>query len=190
QNNCGDLVAALCTDRESGCSDFRGNYDVVMPEPIGGVSGSGYKVRVMDVADETNVDCSAEFVLVASDEAPSVGDANGPSLFVISPEDGDMALAGGEYTVEFDYDNGFGSKVDRFSIDLYSADGGSGDCGTYVTSICDKPSIGCKDSAGDYNVIIPEDTVSGLYQIRVGLYENMELFGCSGSFAVVSEGDE
>lgn len=45
-------------------------------------------------------------------------------------------------------------------------------------------------AAGDYNVIIPEDTVSGLYQIRVGLYENMELFGCSGSFAVVSEVDE
>ena len=48
--------------------------------------------------------------------------------------------------VQFDYDNGFGSSADRFSIDLYLADGGSGDCGTYVTSVCDKPSIGCRDS--------------------------------------------
>lgn len=47
---------------------------------------------------------------------------------------------------QFDYDNGVGSSVDRFAIDLYEADG-SGDCGTYVTSICDKPSIGCKDSS-------------------------------------------
>ena len=49
--------------------------------------------------------------------------------------------------LQFDYNNGVGSKVDRFSIDLYRADGGSGDCGTYVTSICDKESIGCKDSS-------------------------------------------
>ena len=48
--------------------------------------------------------------------------------------------------MKFDYDNGFGSSADRFSIDLYMADGGSGDCGTYVASICNKPSIGCRDS--------------------------------------------
>lgn len=35
--------------------------------------------------------------------------------------------------------------MDRFSIDLYTSDGAGG-CGTYVTSICDKSSIGCKDS--------------------------------------------
>lgn len=46
---------------------------------------------------------------------------------------------------QFDYDNGLGSKVNRFAIDLYMADG-DGDCGTYYTSICDKESIGCKDS--------------------------------------------
>ena len=46
---------------------------------------------------------------------------------------------------QFDYDNGVGSSVDRFSIDLFTSDG-TGDCGTYVTSICDKESIGCKDS--------------------------------------------
>ena len=48
--------------------------------------------------------------------------------------------------VQFDYDNGVGSSVDRFAIDLYKAEG-SGDCGTWVASICDKESIGCKDSS-------------------------------------------
>lgn len=50
------------------------------------------------------------------------------------------------HLLQFDYDNGVGSKVDRFKIDLYEADG-NGDCGTWVTSICDKPTIGCKDSS-------------------------------------------
>lgn len=36
--------------------------------------------------------------------------------------------------------------MDRFAIDLYRADG-SGDCGTWVTSICDKETLGCKDSS-------------------------------------------
>ena len=47
--------------------------------------------------------------------------------------------------VQFDYDNGFGSRAGRFRIDLY-ASGGSGDCGTFITSICDKPDKGCHDT--------------------------------------------
>lgn len=47
---------------------------------------------------------------------------------------------------QFDYDNGVGSRVDRFKIDLYSI-GGSGDCGTWVMNLCDKEAIGCKDSS-------------------------------------------
>lgn len=53
---------------------------------------------------------------------------------------------------QWDYDNGVGSKVDRFKIDLYEADG-TGDCGTWITSICDKPTIGCKDSS-EYHVAV------------------------------------
>lgn len=60
--------------------------------------------------------------------------------------------------VKFDYDYGVGSKVNRFSIDLYRADGGSGDCGTYVTSICDKESVGCRDSGGLTRQKIPVDS--------------------------------
>eukprot|EP00737_Agarophyton_chilense_P005047 gb/GEZJ01007006.1/.p2 GENE.gb/GEZJ01007006.1/~~gb/GEZJ01007006.1/.p2 ORF type:complete len:166 (-),score=23.72 gb/GEZJ01007006.1/:153-650(-) len=156
-----------------------------MPEPMMGTSGSGYKVRVMDVSDEGEMDCSDAFTLVASTEAPF--DSEDYSLTVTSPAAGDMAKAGEEYTVEFDYNNGVGSKVDRFDIDLYMADG-TGDCGTYVTSICDKESIGCKDSMGDYDVEIPADTPSGEYSIRVGRFEDKALFGCSGTFMV--EGDD
>lgn len=39
-----------------------------------------------------------------------------------------------------------GSSTGRFKLDLYKAEG-AGDCGTWVASICDKPSIGCKDSS-------------------------------------------
>ena len=48
--------------------------------------------------------------------------------------------------MQFDYDNGFGERVGRFRIDLYKAQDGAGDCGLWVTSICDKPERGCHDS--------------------------------------------
>ena len=48
--------------------------------------------------------------------------------------------------MQFNYDNGVGSRVDRFKIDLYLSEG-TGDCGTWVTNLCDKESIGCKDSS-------------------------------------------
>ena len=47
--------------------------------------------------------------------------------------------------LQFDYDNGFGDRVGRFNIDLYLS-GGDGDCGTWVTTICDKPGKGCHDT--------------------------------------------
>lgn len=50
--------------------------------------------------------------------------------------------------LQFDHDNGVGSRVDRFKIDLYTPGGNSGgDCGTWVTNLCDKEAIGCKDSS-------------------------------------------
>ena len=41
---------------------------------------------------------------------------------------------------------------------------------------------------GDYDVDIPADIPSGEYQIRVGRFEDQELFGCSGTFDIVSDG--
>lgn len=186
EGECGEWVTALCPYAESGCPDSDGDYDIVMPEPMSGTSGSGYKVRVADVDDEESSDCSDDFYLMASEEAPTVSDVDGPTLDVTSPDEGDVAMAGDEYTIEWDYDNGVGSKVDRFAIDLYLADG-NGDCGTYVTTLCDKPSIGCKDSMGDYDVTIPEDTDAGMYKVRVGRFEDDSLFDCSGEFEVIGD---
>lgn len=46
-------------------------------------------------------------------------------------------------TLQWDYMNGVGSSIDRFSIMLYPAN-----CeGGMVANLCDKPSIGCKDSS-------------------------------------------
>ncbi|CAN0591129.1 unnamed protein product, partial [Laminaria digitata] len=99
-DECGAWVTALCPYGESGCPDNEGDYDIVMPEPMDGTSGSGYKVRVSDVADAGGVDCSDTFYLMASDEAPTVGETDGPYLFVTSPGKGDTAEAGEEYTIE------------------------------------------------------------------------------------------
>lgn len=117
-----------------------------MPQPLNNTSGSGYKIRVEDVADESDYDCSDEFYLIGTDDYEDMSDTEEPSLEVTSPAMGDVAMAGDEYTVEWDYNDGMGSRVGRFAIDLYW-DSGSGDCGTFYTTICDKPSIGCKDSS-------------------------------------------
>lgn len=45
QDECGEWVTALCPYGEDGCPDNEGDYDIVMPEPMTGTSGSGYKVR-------------------------------------------------------------------------------------------------------------------------------------------------
>lgn len=100
QDECGEWVTALCPYGETGCPDNEGDYDIVMPEPMIGHSGDGYKVRVMDVNDELSVDCSDQFHLVPSDEVPLVGAPGGPYLRVTSPADGDIALSGRTYTVE------------------------------------------------------------------------------------------
>ncbi|CAM9576992.1 unnamed protein product [Sphacelaria rigidula] len=186
EDDCGEWVTALCPYGEDGCPDNEGDYDIVMPQPLDGVSSSGYKVRVADVSDESNADCSDSFYLLESEDVPNWMTKDGPHLYVTNPQEGDVAVAGDEYTVEFDYNDGLGSSVGRFKIDLYRA-GGSGDCGTWVTSICDKPTIGCKDTSGDYDVEIPEGTPSGLYSIRVGEFSDDVVFGCSDVFEVVSD---
>ena len=96
-------MTALCPYGEEGCPDNEGDYDIVMPEPMMGTSGSGYKVRVVDIHDEEDGDCSDEFYLLASEDAPSAGDADGPYVTVTSPAEGDSAEAGEEYTVEVSY---------------------------------------------------------------------------------------
>ena len=43
---------------------------------------------------------------------------------------------------------------------------------------------------GDYNVIIPATTAAGFYVIRVGLFGEDSVYGCSELFEVVAPGDE
>eukprot|EP00752_Nemacystus_decipiens_P013419 g11882.t1 len=183
EGSCGEWVTALCPYGDDGCPDSEGDYDIVMPEPEMGTSGDMYKVRVANADDEDDSDCSDEFSLLASADAPVVGD-EGYYLDVTSPSAGDVALAGSEYTIEWDYMNGLGSSVDRFSIMLYYAN-----CeGGMVANLCDKPAIGCKDSAGDYDVVIPDETYSGMYSIRVGRFSDDDLYDCSEPFMI--EGEE
>lgn len=54
----------------------------------------------MDIDEADEADCSDEFYLMASEEAPETGDIDGPYLFVTSPASGDFAQAGEVYTVE------------------------------------------------------------------------------------------
>ncbi|CAN0190946.1 unnamed protein product [Pylaiella littoralis] len=186
EDSCGDWVTALCPYGDDGCPDNEGDYDVVMPEPMNDAPGYGYKIGVAYAHDDSDSDCSDEFYLLPSEDAPDPAEATGPHIMVTSPASGDSAMAGEEYTVEFVYDDGFGSQVGRFAIDLYSSTG-TGECGTYMYTICDKPTIGCRDTSGDYDVIIPEGTPSGMYSIRVGVFEEPEVFDCSDDFEVVGD---
>lgn len=184
EDDCGEWVTSLCPYGETGCPDSAGDYDVVMPEPMTSSSYTGYKIRVADINDEESMDCSEVFTLLPSEETPIAGEADGPALVVTSPMDGDMAEACMEYTVEWDYDDGFGSAAGRFNIDLFEADG-SGDCGTFYATLCDKESIGCKDTQGDYDIAIPCDVNTGEYQIRVGVFDDDSTFGCSDTFTIL-----
>lgn len=100
--DCGVLIEHLCPEGELGCGrDADGGYDVTMPEPLGGVSGSGYRVRITQVGySPERVRCSDNFYLVSADELPVLGYGEGPSIAVVSPTADSVAVAGNEYTVE------------------------------------------------------------------------------------------
>ena len=180
EESCGEWVTALCPYEEEGCVDFHGDYDVVLPQPLIMESGPGYKIGVLGVGDES-FGCSEEFSLIRSEDVP---EGNDYSLNVTAPVFGDIAIIGEEYTVEFDYINGVGSRDDRFSVDLYEADG-PGDCGGYVCPLCNKHLIGCRDTSGDLDVLFPVGLSPGDYRIRIGRFEDEGLFGCSEVFQVV-----
>ena len=40
---------------------------------------------------------------------------------------------------------------------------------------------------GDYDVTIPEDVMSGYYRIRVGVFEDDEVFDCSEPFDIIND---
>lgn len=196
EGDCGFLVENLCTNGDQGCgSDADGAYEALMPEPLDGVSSNGYRVRLAQVGyGSERIRCSEDFYLVSSQDVPLPGNTGGPSMAVVSPTADSIAVAGNEYTIEFDYDNGFGSTVGRFKIDMYAQseveDMMMGDCGFWISSVCDKPDIGCKDSTGDYDVVLPQTTSPGFYKIRVGLFGDDAVYACSEAFEIVEMGDD
>ena len=185
ESGCGVWVASLCPQGGS-CMDETGDHDVIMPHPQPNVSEDGYVIGVKGVYD-TEYGCSSSFRLITEEDIP---DTNEYSLNVTSPVDGDVAIAGEQYTVEWEYLNGVGSSSDRFDIDLYSATGKSGQCGTYEEALCFKSTIGCRDSSGDYLITIPSDVTPGAYRIRVGRFDDESIYDCSGVFTVVDADSE
>ncbi|CAM9529614.1 unnamed protein product, partial [Pylaiella littoralis] len=184
ENSCGEWVTALCPYASRGCPDSQGDYDIVMPMPLRGEPGYGYKIGVKGTSD-SSFDCSDEFTLLSPDE---VSETNEYYLEVFSPTYHDIALIGEEYTVQFDYNNGVGSSTDRFSVDLYKAIG-PGDCGEYSAPLCHDLLNGCKDSTGDIDIYIPINTTPGEYKIRVGRFEDRDMFDCSDIFYVMNMDD-
>lgn len=86
-----------------------GNAEVTFPEPLNGISSSGYRVRITEVGGgPLDFACSEDFVLRSSYESQhTVGEEwvlGDPSIMVVSPFEGSVALAGEPYTVEVSYD--------------------------------------------------------------------------------------
>lgn len=50
--------------------------------------------------------------------------------------------------------------------------------------------VSLKFAVGDYDVEIPADTEAGDYKIRVGRFEDEDLYGCSGTFTIMGDDDE
>ncbi|CAM9155673.1 unnamed protein product [Ectocarpus sp. 12 AP-2014] len=184
---CGSWVTALCPYGEHGCPDSAGDYDVVLPAPASDLPESGYRIGVSDVVYDGMRGCSAPFALLTEEDVAGLA-----SLNVTAPVDGDVAVIGESYDVAFAYDNGLGSSTDRFDIDLWKATAsgevaGEGCCGTFVTPLCDKWWVGCRDSGGSHEISIPLDTEPGFYRIRVARFQDDGVYDCSGVFEVVEE---
>lgn len=182
-HDCLEWVTALCPHMETGCPDSEGDYDVEFPEPMTNTSGHVYTIGVLDMKTE-DFGCSDGFVLLGSGSKPPAE----PYVEVLEPQYGDLALTGETYTVEFDYDNGWGSRRGRFDIDLFSSDAPLVEgCGSFVETLCLKDS-GCRDTAGDFDIEIPEYVENGYYRIRVGVHGST-VYGCSHRFDVVAYDD-
>lgn len=94
---CGSVVESLCPLGELGCASDPdlGGYEAFMPEPLGGISSSGYRVQIAQVGySDERTRCSDVFFLQAS------GDMATGTLSVTEPSEDAVGFAGDEYTVE------------------------------------------------------------------------------------------
>lgn len=70
-----------------------------MPEPLGFVSGDGYKVRISEVGSG-RVQCSDDFYLMSTEDSLLHGEPGPASIAVVAPTKEAVAAAGEEYTVQ------------------------------------------------------------------------------------------
>ncbi|CAM9761421.1 unnamed protein product [Ectocarpus sp. 8 AP-2014] len=170
----------LC-GKSAGCGDSKGDLNVVIPTS----AGSGEHSILLSLHDYPDVKgCTGPFI--ASEE--ELAGPEGAYLDVFALDVEDAVITGTEVTVEWDYSDGEGSSQGRFDIELYS---GAGCSGSRVSDICGKTNsqgelIGCPDTAGDYDVVMPTDIMSGEYSIKVGVFGATSPSGCSPVFSVVA----
>ena len=101
-DDCGFYIADLCGESGSNCVQEESTAEVVLPEPIAGYSGDGYRVRITEVGTD-RFRCSQDFYLMSSADAALVGMDGGASLDVVVPTSYSVAVAGEEYTIEVCY---------------------------------------------------------------------------------------
>lgn len=99
------MVEHLCLEGQTGCGQEEpgGGHEVYMPEPIAGMSGHGYRVRISEIGGRLNAfACSDEFYLSSSAGAAMIESFHlgEPSIAVVSPTKDSVAMAGEEYTIE------------------------------------------------------------------------------------------
>lgn len=101
QAECGFFLENVCSEGDgSGCmSQADQSSQVTFPEPLGGRSNDGYRIRIAEVGSET-YRCSDDFYLMSSADAPAAGEEGGPSMEVVAPTADALAIAGEIYTVE------------------------------------------------------------------------------------------
>ena len=93
-------MANLCVNDPEGCATADFSHEVMMPMPVRGRTSWGYKIRVTDGRSSPNSGCSDEFTLVPHLDMLSKKELEEPFLLVTSPVEGDLAVAGEDYTVE------------------------------------------------------------------------------------------
>lgn len=121
--DCGNVYSALC-EREGGCLDSDGSYNVTLPTDA--VAGD-YVIRVTFVghSGESAMSSTEEIAAcsrVFSVEEPEVP-LGTPVLEATTPE-GNL-YPGAAFTAEWAYDNGEGEGDGTFEVDLYSCAGGA-----------------------------------------------------------------
>lgn len=102
-DDCGVYLHSLCLDYSGECQpSSNGMSDVIFPEPVGDISGTGYRVRITEVGGGDSA-CSDEFYLMSSSDADFMEDWGDPFIAVVSPTKYSVAVAGQDFTVEVSY---------------------------------------------------------------------------------------